>query len=168
VSTYVTGTFHDERPADTAIEALIALGYPRESIDVMMSEETRHRYARPLAPGQKQGANVPHKEPGGEVLGAAFGAITAGAAALTIFGTVITGGLALPFVVGPLAALVAAGGGAAAGGFLGAMMGTGVSEKEARRIERDIDAGAIVIGIDANDEDAAHVRLILGSEAASG
>lgn len=165
MSTYLSGSFFDERGADEAIDRLIALGYPRERIDVMMSDETRRRFAQRAAPGQAQGANVPHgKEPGGEVLGATFGAITAGTAALAVFGSVITGGLAVPFVVGPLAALVAGGGGALVGGFLGALMGTGMPEQQAKRIEHDIDAGAIVIGIEADDEDAGVIRLILAGD----
>ena len=165
MSVYLTGSFYDDRSANEAIDRLIAFGYAREKVDVMMSDETRRRYAQRAAPGEPQGANVPHgKEPGGEVLGATFGAITAGTAALTVFGSAISGGLAVPFVFGPLAALVAGGGGALVGGFLGTLMGTGMPEQQAKRVEHDIDAGAIVIGIAADDEDAGLIRLILAGE----
>jgi hypothetical protein len=165
MSVYLSGSFHDERGADEAIERLIVLGYAREKVDVMMSQETRRRYGLRELPGSAQGANVSHgKEPGGEVLGAAFGAIVAGTAALTVFGSVITGGLAVPFVAGPLAALVAGGGGAVVGGFLGALLGTGMPEKQAKRIEHDIDAGAIVVGIEADHDDAGTIGLILAGD----
>ena len=43
-------------------------------------------------------------------------------------------------------------------------MGTGMPEQQAKRVEHDIDAGAIVIGIEADDHDAGLTRLILAGE----
>jgi hypothetical protein len=167
MSSYVSAAFFDPQRADRAVEELIAIGYPREKIDVMMSRETHAKYARGHAPGESQGANVARNEPGGEVLGVALGTIAGGVAATgVIAGTVATGGLALPFIAGPLAAVIAGGGaGAALGNVLGALLSTGIPKEHAERLAHDIDAGAIAVGVKANDGDAARVRLLLADGA---
>lgn len=149
----MSGAFYTEQSANGAIDGLIALGYPSDEIDVIMSDETRSRYTPRTAPGQAQGANAPHDEPGGEVLGATVGALVGGVA-----------GAAL----GPVAALVSGGGGALVGGFLGRIMGEGMPEPQAQRIRQEVAAGAIVVGIEAHEDDVAEVRLILGGDEPAG
>jgi hypothetical protein len=166
MSQYVSGTFFNDERANDAIDDLIALGYPAERIDVIMSPETHGRYARGSAPGETKGAHVAQGAVAGGAIGGALGAIIAGLTATgAITATVATGGAAAPLVAGPLAAALAGlGAGAAAGGLIGALVGAGMSEERAKKVRHDVDAGAIVVGVRADDEDAPDVRLILASD----
>jgi hypothetical protein len=109
MSTYVSGTFFNDDRANDAIEELAGLGYPREQIHVVMSPETRGRFAKGNAPGASQSAKV---------------------------------------ATGPLAAALAGG-------------GAEMPEEGAKKVAHDIEAGGIVVGVRARDEDVAEVRTIL-------
>jgi hypothetical protein len=95
----------------------------------------------------------------GGTLGAIVGALTlTGAVGLTA----ATGGLAAPFVAGPVAAaLASAGAGAAAGSVIGALVGAGVPPEQRDRLEHGIKEGGIVVAVDAKDDDVETVRRIL-------
>ncbi len=162
----ITGTFHDTAEANAAIDRLVALGFPSSDISVIMSNETKAHYhdAHDHVPGESQGANVAKGAAGGGAIGGTLGAIVAGALATTgaIGATIATGGIAGPFVVGPLAAALAgAGAGAAAGAGIGAVVGAGASHEDKERIEHDVNDGGIVVAVHADDANATEVRNIL-------
>ena len=160
---YVSGTFYSGERANDAVDDLIALGYPPERIDVIMSPETRGRFESSGVPGAAKGAHVAEGAAAGGVIGGALGAIVAG---LTATGAIIgTGGAAAPLVAGPLAAALAGlGAGAATGGLIGALVGAGIDAERAKKIQHDVEAGAVVVGVRAKDEDLPDVRLILASD----
>jgi hypothetical protein len=158
----VYGTFFDVHGANEAVDRLMSIGYPRDYISVIMSVDTRESHFGE-SEGEERASKVARGAAGGGVIGGAMGAIVA---AFTLTGaigvTAATGGAAAPFVAGPLAAALAGGGaGAAAGGILGAIIGLGLPSEHAESIERDIASGAIVVVVDARDEDIAEVQEIL-------
>lgn len=164
METLVTGTFHDEHAANHAIDKLISVGYASDDISVIMSKETRSHFDKHAAPGDSQGAHVAKGAAGGAAVGGTLGAIIAGTLATTgaIGATVVTGGVALPFIVGPLAAALAgAGAGAAAGSGLGAILGATTPHDQVAKVQKDVDAGSIVVAVHADTTDTAEAESIL-------
>jgi hypothetical protein len=162
----VTGTYSNTDEANAAIDRLVGLGYPSNEISVIMNDERKAQYAgaHEHAPGESQGANVAKGAAGGGAIGGTLGAIIAGALATTgaVGATIATGGIAGPFVIGPLAAALAgAGAGAAAGSAIGAIVGAGASHDDKTRIEQDVNDGNIVVAVHATDANAAAVHDIL-------
>jgi len=164
MDTLVTGTFHDEASANRAIDRLVDLGYPSDDISVIMSRETRSHFEKNSAPGESQGAHIAKGAAGGAAIGGTLGALVLGALATTgaVGATVATGGIAGPFVVGPLAAaLVGAGAGAAAGSGLGAIFGASTPHETVERVQKDVDAGHIVVALHAEADDIDEAETIL-------
>jgi hypothetical protein len=156
---WVGGVFYSPDMANTAIERLIELGYPRESISVAVNGKTRERFA-----GAAVDDRAGNKAGRGAVVGGAIGGtlgLLLGAAAI-----VGSGGLAAPFVVGPLAAAILAGSAAtaAAGTAIGAVAG-GIESEQMTRWEQAAAEGAIVLAIEPRPDDVPKVREILGAEA---
>lgn len=161
----VWGSFFDVQSANEAVDRLLALGYPREYISVMMSADTKEQAFGKV--GEERADSVARGVAEGGVIGGALGAIIA---AFTLTGaigaTVATGGAAAPFIAGPLAAALAGGGaGAAAGGIIGGAIGAGIPHEHAQSIEQDLEAGGIVVVVDARDDDVAEVQEVLKSDA---
>jgi hypothetical protein len=157
----------DPQAANRAYDDLVAAGFKKDAISLMMSEETRGKFSR--APRGERSEHVATGAATGGAIGGAIGAIVAGLTATgAITATVATGGLAAPLVAGPLAAALAGlGAGAAGGGILGALAGAGIPADEARTIERSIGEGAVVVAVDARPTEIDSARRILRSENAS-
>ncbi|HMD01367.1 MAG TPA: hypothetical protein VKG44_00250 [Candidatus Baltobacteraceae bacterium] len=164
MSTWVSGTFSDPQDADDAIDQIIALGYKRDDINVIMSNETRGRWFGENRTADRE-SNVAKGVASGSLIGGSIGAIVAAFALTGAVGvTAATGGLAAPFVAGPLAAALAgAGAGAATGAGIGALVGAGIPTAEKDRIARDVEGGNIVVGLKAHDEDVPELRGILNA-----
>ncbi|HTJ26339.1 MAG TPA: hypothetical protein VMA36_09240 [Candidatus Limnocylindria bacterium] len=157
----------DRLAANRAYDDLIAAGFKKDAISLMMSEETRKEFSG--TPRGDRGEHVATGAASGGVIGGAIGAIVAGLTATgAITATVATGGLAAPIVAGPLAAALAGlGAGAAGGGIIGALVGAGIPAEEARTIERGIREGAVVVAVDARPTEIDTARRILRSEGAT-
>src|SRR5438132_9593949 len=111
MSTLITGIFHNRESAERGVEDLLAAGFPREDISILMSETTRGREF-----GVKEATKAPEGAATGATIGGILGAIAAGLAAV---GTLVIPGVSL-VAAGPLvAALAGLGAGAAAGGLTG-------------------------------------------------
>ncbi|MCE3236393.1 MAG: hypothetical protein K0Q50_2584 [Vampirovibrio sp.] len=109
------------------IEALNARGYREEDLSVLMSEKTHHQYFAP-----QENTKAPE--------GAAFGSLSGGILGAVIGGLTLVGNIILPgsglLVAGPLVGALTAGAiGAAAGGLIGALVGAGIPEHEAKFFE---------------------------------
>jgi hypothetical protein len=115
-----------------------------------------------------RGASIAKGAAGGGMIGGTIGAIVAAVAGTGAVGlTIVTAGAAAPFIAGPLAAVLAAGGaGAAAGSVIGGLVGAGVPELEAERVDRAVASGNIVVSVLAEDDRVASARFILESSAA--
>jgi hypothetical protein len=94
---FISETFAKLEMADRAVDEVIALGYPRDQISVIMDHDTRERFANDPPPGERQGVNVAKGAAAGGAIGGTIGAIVAGLGATgTITATIATGGLAAP------------------------------------------------------------------------
>jgi len=134
----VVGVFNDRARAQEAVRALKQAGFREEQIGVVARhEETEHA----VAEGSKAGA------------GAATG-LAAGAGIAALWSLGISLGV-LP-VIGPIlaagpiaAALLSAAGGAAAGGLVGALIGLGIPEDEAKYYESEFQSGRTIVTVHA-------------------
>jgi len=155
-SNFLTGSFRDRSSAERAYERLRERGYSDDEINIMMSDETRKKYFEKerRKDDESDFGNKAMKGAGaGSAIGGAIGA-TAGIIAAIGTSLVIPG---LGFVIaGPLAAgLAGAGAGGITGGIVGALVGAGIPEDRARKYEKGIKEGDIVMGVQPRNEDDA-------------
>jgi hypothetical protein len=142
----VTGLFRTGDDAERAYQKLLELGYNRNEITIVMTEETRQQYtaeahtaAPEVSPKTEERARI------GGGIGAAVGALFG---ALAAIGT----SLALPglglLVAGPLVVgLAGAGAGGLTGTLIGALVGSGISEEQAAAYEQGIREGGILLSV---------------------
>lgn len=154
----VTATFPNRDSAERAYEDLIARGYTRDDVDVVMTDETRSKHF-----GKDSGrtTELGSKAAEGAGIGAGVGgAVGAALAAVAAVGTSIAiPGLGL-VVAGPLAAALAgAGAGGAAGGLVGALIGWSIPEERVKQYESSLREGGILLGVrPRSDEDAREIE----------
>ena len=144
----VSGLVRTPAEAEVAIERIMNMGYRRDEISLIMSEEARRQHFAIESSSQvAAGAGV------GGAVGGAMGAVIAAIAAVGT--TLALPGLGL-VVAGPVAAALAgAGAGGATGGLIGALVGVGVPELRARVYETGLTSGWLLLGVEArSDEDA--------------
>lgn len=138
------GVFQQLSQADRVVEQLLAAGFEKDEITVICPQ---------CSPAQLEGAK--HDEPAGAhtpksaVTGGTIGAVLGGLA--TVIGLTATGGLAL-LTVGPL--LLAASGGAVAGGFVGAMSTRGFEHEIANFYDQALQRGEILVAVEEHGSDA--------------
>lgn len=153
---YVTGLYSSPESASRAYEGLTTKhGYKANDINVLMSEETRHKHFGDVKPGTElsQGTKAAEGLGAGAAIGGGIGAALA--ALFAVGSSVVIPGLGL-VVAGPIAAALAgAGAGGATGGLIGALIGAGIPEDRVREYERGIHEGGIVIGTKYRDPDHA-------------
>jgi len=136
----VVAVFHDHTRAQEAVRALRQAGFSEDQIGVVGRHHEKDVAA--ASEGSKAGA------------GAATG-VAAGAGIAALWSLGITFGV-VP-VIGPIlaagplaAALLSAAGGAAAGGLVGALIGLGIPEHEAKYYEGEFHAGRTIVTVHAN------------------
>jgi hypothetical protein len=145
-TTLVAGLVNAGADADAALEHIMALGYSRDDVSLMMSDETCEQQVA-IEGGSRtaMGASV------GGAVGGAFGAVVAAIAAIGT--SVALPGLGL-IVAGPIAAaLMGVGAGGATGGAIGALIGSGIPEYRARLYETGVCNGQILLGVYAHNEE---------------
>lgn len=153
-SRYVTGLFRDRDSAERAYQAASELGYDKQEINLVMSDDTRKRF---FSDGSVAQTELGSKAAEGAGIGAGIGGtLGAIAAAIAAVGT----SLAIPglglVIAGPLAAAIAgAGAGGITGGLVGALIGWGIPEERVKHYEAGIKEGGILLGIKPrSDQDA--------------
>ncbi|GAB4035198.1 hypothetical protein GCM10028809_43300 [Spirosoma gilvum] len=147
----MTAIFPDRQAAETAYDALLAHGFSKDDVNIVMTDETRKQHFdhadsddSALTDKTMEGAGK------GSAIGGTVGAV---AAAIAAIGTT----LALPglglLVAGPLAAgLAGAGAGGLAGGLIGALVNSGIPEETAKAYESGLKSGGIVVGVHPRSE----------------
>jgi Heat induced stress protein YflT len=159
---FETQIYFDRAPAEAAVDRLHALGYRQDEIGVMMDDKTREKaFAAVVNAKGSEGLAA------GGVVGGILGAIVAGVTATGSVAAIAgTGGLAAPLVAGPLAAALAGlGVGAAGGGIVGGLIGLGVGESHARRYEKGLREGGILIAVQPKSaDDRDRVRHAMSSD----
>ena len=157
-NSFESGMYFDRAEAETAVDRLHGLGYAQDDISVMMDDKTREQaFAGQV--GAKTTEGVATGAVAGGLLGMMVaGAITAGGAAVVVG----TGGVATPFILGPIwAALAGLGIGGATGGVLGGLIGLGVGEQRAKQYEQGLREGGILIAVRPKSGHADSVREAL-------
>lgn len=141
----VTAVFETRQEADTALTRLETIGVTDSQISIIATDEARaNHFSVENTTKAEEGASA------GAVLGGLAGAI---ALAVTSAGAVAIPGLNL-IVSGYLVSAVAGlGAGAAAGGLLGALVGLGFTEHEAKLYDKAVRSGNILVAVDARDAD---------------
>lgn len=152
-SSIVTGLFPDRESAEKAYQSASDLGYGRDDIDVLMSDETRERHFGEAQDDSELGNKAAEGAGIGGAIGGTVGAISAAVAAVGT--SLVMPGLGL-VVAGPLAAALAgAGAGGLTGGIVGALVGWNIPEERAKEYEEGIRKGGILMGVKPrSDEDA--------------
>ena len=143
----VAGLFADNESAGRGVEALIAAGYPPESISVL---------GRDAASGEglrREAEDAESDPPGYETLGDAVAGGALGGIlglAVGVVSVVLPGSL---IVFGPLAGLI--GGtalGATAGAVVGSLRDLGLDEDEAHGYLTSVEAGAVLVAVLVGEE----------------
>lgn len=133
-NTYITEIFLSSAAAEKAYMYAIQCGYSEKDINIIMSEDSKHRYYDSILTDSNNTLEDVAK--GGTVGGTVGGTI----GALIALGTsVLIPGLGF-IIAGPLA-------GAVAGTLMGTVLALGVSEKNAQEYEEEIKAGAIILSV---------------------
>lgn len=149
----VIGMFVTPDAAESCAERLESLGYPREHLSVLMTDPTRGTGFRIDTHSKvSEGAVV-----GGSTLGI-IGALIGSVAAM---GGLTVSGVGL-VAAGPIVGFLSGfGAGAATGGIIGAFVGLGLTEHEAKIVERELDDGAVMVGVETNAVQADDVKAVM-------
>jgi hypothetical protein len=143
MATVVTSLFRSRLAAESAVDSLMRLGFRRDEISMLMTDNTQ---------GREFGIVTQSKAGEGAAAGAAAGG-TLGAivATLAAVGTLMIPGLGF-VAAGPIvAALAGAGAGGAAGTLVGALVGAGIPEHEAKFYGPGVEQGGILVGVHVTD-----------------
>lgn len=143
----VFGVFSSKEEMESAIEKLRDHGFSRDDISFVIPD----RLENPEASGKN--GNGHGKE--GAAAGVATGAVLGGTLGWLIgIGAFSITGVGPFLAAGPVfAALTGAGIGGTVGGLSGALIGYGIPEMEAKKIEEKIHGGGILLSIHCNDSD---------------
>ena len=159
----VTALFKDAASVDRAYHAALSLGYERDDINLVLSEETRQQHFNvdqvesDLA--EKAAESTEKKHAAADKMGGPVGgtAATIAPALAAIGSAALLPGLVL---AGPIAIALAAGGAVAiAGGLVTALTHWGLPQARVEEYESEIRQGGVLIGVKArNDADAAYLE----------
>lgn len=139
------GVFPKHEDADTALFHLKDTGIESEEISIIAREDKVKEYRS--------------RESGGEAVVA--GGLLGGIAGLLIAATpVVLPGVGI-LIAGPLTVLTGLAMGAVTGGLLGALVDVGISESQARRFEKYIKEGGILLAVPVSEKTEAKARGIL-------
>ncbi len=151
---HVTAVFESRIEADEALSKLEALGVTNSQISVLATDDARSRhFAIQNTTKAEEGATV------GATLGGLAGAvgaalISAGAIAIPGMNLIVSGYL--------ISAVAGLGAGAATGGILGALVGLGFPEHEAKLYEEELQSGNILVAVNpTSSEQRKRVKEIL-------
>ncbi len=149
----ISGLFTAYKDFADLIESLNLRGYQESDISVLMSENTRNQYFAP-----QENTKAPEGATLGSLSGGIVGALIGG---LTLIGNIILPGTGL-LVAGPLVGALSAGAiGAAAGGLIGALVGAGIPEHEAKFFEGALkEKGRILVVVHVPKDHVKEVKAV--------
>jgi uncharacterized membrane protein len=153
----VSGLFNSEQQVENVVNALENRGYSHDDVSIMMSDKTRDRY-----PQLARSSKMPEGAATGGVTGGLIGALIGG---LTMAGSVLIPGASL-LVAGPIVGAITGGAvGATSGGLIGALVGAGIPEHEAKEYDEKLqkNEGSILLMAHVDDEDTDAVKDIFRS-----
>jgi hypothetical protein len=139
--THATALFGDRHAAHAAVEQLVQAGFSRDTISVVMSEQTHEREFAAIASDGAEGSGLRVARSGG------------------VLAAILSGLVALPCscgvplrVAGPLVAELMRE--AAQGEFSAGLAAAGLGEPQVRFVDDGVHGGAIVVGVHASPERA--------------
>lgn len=145
MSNIITATFKTRDAALVAIRQMEAVGVTEEQISLVVTDETR---------GRAFNINEGTKADEGAAAGATFGGIVGGVmAALAGAGALAFPGLNIVVSGAIVSGLAGAGAGAATGGLVGLLVGSGIREHEAKLYEDELRTGAILMAVKTEDSE---------------
>lgn len=149
----VSGIFDSERALVDVVDSLRSRGYQEDDLSVLMSERTRDHYF-----SAKEDTKLPEGTAVGGISGGVIGAIIGG---LTLVGNVLAPGVGL-LVAGPIVGALTGGLiGVAAGGLIGALVGVGIPEHEAKFYETALkEEGNILLVAHVPRSESAEVKAL--------
>lgn len=152
--TMITGLFKDRDSAERAFQVVIDLGYDKDDINVVMSNEVRQQYfAPPDSAAADAGDDMEEKAAAGtsKLASTKLGGPMGGTMGTLAPVVAAVGALLIPgfgIVVGPVAiALAAAGAVGVAGGIVGILTNWGIPNSRIKQYEDGIRAGGILLGV---------------------
>src|SRR5262245_4393415 len=145
-NTAVFGIYQSQERAEQAVDRLLANGYRKTDISVLMAENVGTKDF-----GHKKGTKAPE----GAAAGASTGAVVGGTLGLLAgIGALAIPGLGPLIAAGPImAALAGAGAAGMAGGLIGSLIGMGIPEYEAKRYEGRVKRGHILLSVHADNSE---------------
>ena len=163
----VTGLFKDKDGAERAFQSVIDLGYDKNDINVVMSDEVRQRYildhnsttAHPGTTNLEEKATADTSNAAsGKLGGPAGGTMGTLMPIVTAVGVALIPGFGI--VAGPVAiALAAAAATGVAAGLVGILTNWGIADTRVNQYEAGIRAGGILLGVKAHsDSDALQIQ----------
>jgi hypothetical protein len=133
------GVFHDRLQAERAVRDLEAVGFDKRRIGFVIRGSD-------VAQGGMITDTIGAKDGSGAIAGAVTGGLAGGILAAAV--TAVLPGVGPVLAAGVFAMFVGyAGAGAAIGGILGALIGLGVSEEEARYYEKHFHEGRAIVAV---------------------
>lgn len=145
MSKIITATFKTRDAAFSAIRQLEAIGVTEDQISLVVTDETR---------GRSFNIDEGTKADEGAAAGATFGGIVGGVlAAMAGAGALAFPGLNLIVSGAVVSGLAGAGAGAATGGLVGLLVGSGIKEHEAKVYEDEVKTGAILMAVKTENSD---------------
>ncbi|WP_263359791.1 general stress protein [Acidicapsa ligni] len=145
--TAVFGIYPNTITAESAVDRLVASGFPNEDVSVLMSDvDSTRDFAHEKAT----------KAPEGTAVGVTTGGVVGGTLGLLAgIGALAIPGIGPLVAAGPImGALAGLGVGGAVGGLVGALVGMGIPEYEAKLYEGRVKDGGILLSVhcDTSDE----------------
>jgi len=145
-NTAVFGIYRSRERVEQAVDMLIANGYRKTDISVLMPENIG---TKDFAP--KKGTKAPE----GAATGAGTGAVVGGTLGLLAgIGALAIPGVGALIAAGPImAALAGVGAGGVTGGLIGSLVGMGIPEYEAKRYEGRVKSGHILLSVHCDNSE---------------
>ena len=151
----VYGIYLTQRAAERAVTELKSEGIDSSDVSVLFESSTTTK-----AFAHENGSKASEGEATGSLSGATLGGVLGWLAGM---GTLTIPGVRPLIAAGPLMAMLAgAGTGGRGGGITGALIGFGIPEDEAKRFERRISDGGILLSVHTeSEEDGTKARKVL-------
>lgn len=152
-NTAVFGIYATPALAESAVDHLIARGFPNSAISVLLpDDETTRAFAH-----EKN-----TKAPEGTAAGVTTGGVIGGTLGLLAgIGALAIPGIGPLIAAGPIVATLAGvGAGGAVGGIVGALVGMGIPEYEAKRYEGEVKGGGTLLSVHCDTSDEVSVAKL--------
>ena len=154
----VLGLFRSPAAAAAAARAVHALGVAREQISVVTrSHDEEGALAEQM--DATPGADIEDSRPAARLAELSGQVLAAIAIVLPGIGPIVA--------AGPLSAGLGEAAGHVAGGVRSALESAGVARQRAEALEREVEAGAVLLGVHARGDDVAAIREALASAGAT-